>query len=237
MAVDFDFIYGPKQFIQNFETSRTELTNIMKKKIKDVTNKNLLEILLSNHSLSQSKILETRCLNLLFHNYLIKSFLICNIILDATNAILLYLLHAVIPPVTREMADAPSTSKPACVKFSIKDSQNSIFLIGETVTQIEEKIQLKLKLKVPIQPFIIVQGSLIDASNFVVFFDGCRYQCNCILQALDTCFKIYMLFNLQYPQSSILVWNFIQLFYYSITTEFDKQHTSINLLIQNLKDA
>lgn len=156
---------------------------------------------------------------------------------DQKNLYVIYLLHFLIPPVSRTMLENPNSSKQTCLKFSIKDSQNSMFVFGASVLECQAKIEKIKLLKLPIQPFIIVLGTLQDPKSFIIYFDDVRFKFNCILQAVDACFKIFMLFNLQYPSASILVWNFIQKYFYNISTDFDKIHPNINLVIQKLSDT
>lgn len=41
-------------------------------------------------------------------------------------------------------------------------------------------------------------------------------------KAFDICFKIYHVFNIEYPIESIDVWIFIQTFFYNLYTKYDK---------------
>lgn len=145
----------------------------------------------------------------------------------------MYLLHAILIPTSKETVIR--NSKRRIIKYSIKDSQNSFFLFGSTPNELEEKLSKVLSTKEAIQPFIMFTGTILNPKDIMVFFDGIRYKFTSFIKAVDTCFQIFMLFNLKYPLASVLVWTFIQTFFYKISTSNDKKHPSINMLISSLK--
>lgn len=119
-------------------------------------------------------------------------------------------------------------------KFSIKDSQSNFMIIGNTVADCEAELNRRLSTKQPIQPLIFITGSIIDPNHILVYFDGVKYQINSFLTAVDICFKIFMVFNLEYPVACKLVWKFIQFFFYKISTKYDEENVHIKCLISNL---
>jgi len=58
----------------------------------------------------------------------------------------------------------------------------------------------------PIQPFILVVGTPLQPKEIVVYFDTIKYKVFTMLRAIDVCFKIIHLFNLEYPVESCAVW-------------------------------
>lgn len=61
------------------------------------------------------------------------------------------------------------------------------------------------------------------------------YKFDSFLDAIVCCFNIFQIFCLQYPAASELVWNFIQLYFFEISTEFDVKNSKISSLINYLK--
>lgn len=61
-----------------------------------------------------------------------------------------------------------------------------------------------------IQPCILIVGSLLYPKQVMVYFDDVKYKIITILKAIDVCFKIFHVFNLEYPLESYNVWLFLQ---------------------------
>jgi len=55
------------------------------------------------------------------------------------------------------------------------------------------------------------------------------------IKAFDICFKIFHVFNVDYPIESSDVWLFIQFFFFKITTKYDKSNILIKQVINELK--
>lgn len=87
------------------------------------------------------------------------------------------------------------------------------------------------------QPVILVIGEdLSTLKEFFVYVDGTILKCSTFLSALDTCFKIFHIFNLEYPCHCQRVYLFIQKFIFSINTPHDKSSPKISGLISYLKE-
>lgn len=98
----------------------------------------------------------------------------------------------------------------------------SFLFFTSTVSEVETHILNMKNKKNPIQPFLIVIGeSLLKSSQFLIYFDNIKYKFKTFLKALDTCFKIFFVFNLDYPPNSKAVWIFIQFFFYKISTNIN----------------
>lgn len=69
---------------------------------------------------------------------------------------------------------------------------------------------------------ILIVGTPVNPKEIVFFFfDSIKYKVFCILSVIDVCFKLFHLFNLEYPTESCFIWLFIQTFFYNINTKFD----------------
>lgn len=108
-------------------------------------------------------------------------------------------------------------------------------IICKTSVICEEEISLRVNENQHIQPFIMVVGTILEPKEFLVYLDGHKYQINAFLNAIDVCFKIFNLFNLEYPIESVSVWSFIQKYFYKIKTKTDQQFVTVNCLIESLK--
>lgn len=104
------------------------------------------------------------------------------------------------------------------IKYSIRDSMNSFIVFKNSITEVEDYILCRKNEKQPIQPFIIIIGTSVNPKEIFIFFDCLKYKLFSITSAVDICFKIFHLFNLEYPVQSSIVWLFIQKYFYAITT-------------------
>lgn len=85
------------------------------------------------------------------------------------------------------------------IKYSIKNSVNSFIVFKNSITEVEDYILYRKKENQPIQPFIITIGTPVNPKEIFIFFDCIKYKLFSITSAVDTCFKIFHLFNLEYP--------------------------------------
>jgi len=154
---------------------------------------------------------------------------------DGKNTIIFYLLHAIFIP-TSVKVTRDHTGKKNQTKYSIKDSQNSFIIFKNSVCEIEEYINIRHSEKSPIQPFIMVVGTPNNPQEIIVYFDSIKYKVFSILHAIDVTFKLFHLFNLEYPPQSVLVWLFIQKFFFSINTKFDVPCHTLGQIISDLNN-
>lgn len=153
------------------------------------------------------------------YNYIIFMLKINLNISDGKNTIILYSLHAIFISTSKKVT-RDHTGKKNQTKYSIKDSQSSFIVFKNSVCEIEEYINILHSEKSPIQPFIMVVGTHINPREIVVFFDSIKYKVFSILHAIDVTFKLFHLFNLEYPPESVLVWIYSKHFF-PINTKFD----------------
>ncbi|CAI6376164.1 unnamed protein product [Macrosiphum euphorbiae] len=66
------------------------------------------------------------------------------------------------------------------------------------------------------------------------FFDCIKYKFFSIISAIDICFKIFHLFNLEYPPEACIAWLFIQKYFYCLNTKFDKSHPMLGRILLDL---
>lgn len=116
------------------------------------------------------------------------------------------------------------------IKHLSSDSHRSYIIEGKTIGDCEE--ELMTHSKKPIQPVIIIVGTILEPKDIVVYFDGVKYYINTYIEAIDISFKIFNIFNLQYPIASNLVGSFIQKYFYKIITKYD---VHVTCLVSSLK--
>lgn len=153
--------------------------------------------------------------------------------IDGKYTVIFYLIHAVFVPTSKKIT-RDADGKKNQIKYSIKDSQNSFIVFKSTVCEIEDHIKSIHNEKRPVQPFIFIIGTPMKPKEILVFFDCIKYKFFSIISAIDICFKIFHLFNLEYPPEACIVWLFIQKYFYCLNTKFDKSHPMIGQILLDL---
>lgn len=145
-----------------------------------------------------------------------------------------WFLHYIFPPQQKTKIDDTGTKNKK--KYSIPDSQDSFAVMAETCDEMDVKIKLLKLQRKCIQPKLLIVGDLSNIKKISVYFDDLVYQFLSILDAIDLLFKIFYVFNLQYPEESEIFYNFIQNIFYEIPTnkEFMKVSTVKNEIL-NIK--
>lgn len=104
-------------------------------------------------------------------------------------------------------------------RATIKDSQQAVLLQVNSINDFYPSIdELSLKLrekKQSLQPLIVYAS---QSNTFITYYDDIKYQFQSLLAAIDTCFKIFFVLNVKYPEAAKNVWIFIQKFFYEIET-------------------
>lgn len=86
----------------------------------------------------------------------------------------------------------------------------------------------------PIQPFILICGTPCKPKDIIEFFDCIQFKLFSISSAIDVCFKIFHIFNLEYPPQSSTVWLFIQKYFYVLNTKYDKGCHTLGQILSDL---
>lgn len=157
---------------------------------------------------------------------------------DKSDVLFVQLLHAILPP-NIKYCTTRGNGKKIVIKSTIKDSQNEFIIHAVAVNDVDHKIeelkQILLKREQTLQPVIVVVGcSLTELNEFYLQFDNIKYKFDHFLPALDCCFKIFHILNLQYSNSCANVWTFIQKYFYEISLPNNKLCSSILCLLSEL---
>ncbi|VVC41518.1 Hypothetical protein CINCED_3A016863 [Cinara cedri] len=206
--IDIDFCTlhpNCPNLLSTFEDKSKKVMDLLNEKIKDITSRILFESLKNSSNINQ----------------------------NGKNTVLFYLLHAIFVPTSKKVTK-DDNGKKSLVKYSIKDSQNSFIVFKNSVDEIEDYITCHSKEKNPIQPCILIVGTPIDPKEILICFHTIKYKVFSIVNAIDVCFKIFHLFNLEYPSQSCIVWIFIQRYFYSLTTKFDKPCHMLGQILSDL---
>ena len=82
-----------------------------------------------------------------------------------------------------------------------------------------------------LQPLIVIEGQILDSKAFYVVVDDIKYSTNSMLDAIDLIFKIFYVFDCQYPNDSRNLWELIQRVIYGIETP-NKRPTVQNRVLE-----
>ncbi|KAJ8909691.1 hypothetical protein NQ315_011425 [Exocentrus adspersus] len=108
-------------------------------------------------------------------------------------------------------------------------------LPGDVETVIQRKKEKLNKLDVPIQPYVIVEGSGTTIRKVYVYINKQLFQVPTVLKAIDTCFQCYHVFNLRYQFESEHMWAFIQHSMYELRTKWDPTIPNILDIVNKVK--
>lgn len=101
-------------------------------------------------------------------------------------------------------------------------------MIEDTLQAIKDRAYLK---KQPVQPFLLLIGNNEDIETTFVVIDTVRYQMPSVLRGLDLLFKIFHVFQVNYPKPSEHIWTLIQKCIFHISTRGDKDFPNIMHII------
>jgi len=96
------------------------------------------------------------------------------------------LLHAVFAPTSKKVTK-DENGKNNLVKYSIKDSQDSLIVFGESVETMQHHFQSLRTQGNPIQPFIFIVGSIFAQKEILVYFDTIIYKVQSVLRSVEVC--------------------------------------------------
>lgn len=143
---------------------------------------------------------------------------------DSRNIVCLLGLHKILPPTL--LVTKHGTKK----KGTILDSQESQIVFVPVLNDLDKIILDKQEFGRG-QPLIVVIGNKINPKDFFVYLNNKYIICQNFLEAVDTCFKVFHLFNLEYPSVSSNVWLFLQKFFYKINLSSDKKVPKVSNLL------
>lgn len=157
------------------------------------------------------------------------------VLTDTKNAAIFHALHAMLAPSSKKVT-RDENGKKSYIKYSIKDSQETFMVFGESVEAMQAHIEKLRNLGHPIQPFILVIGSIFYQREILVYFDSILYKLHSILRAVEVCYKLFHLFNLQYPIESDIVWLFIQKYLFCFSSKYDKPYHKLSQILSELNN-
>ncbi|KAF0706912.1 Uncharacterized protein FWK35_00032358, partial [Aphis craccivora] len=105
---------------------------------------------------------------------------------------------------TSKKVTLDENGKKSTIKFSIRDSQNTFILVAPTAVELE------------------------------LIINKLKSQSNNIQPSIDVCFKIFHVFNLEYPIECSNVWLFLQVYFYEISTKYDKSCSLVKQICSEL---
>lgn len=92
------------------------------------------------------------------------------------------------------------------------------------------------QLNITVQPYAIIVGrTLREIQNFFVCIDEVLYSADSTLQALDTCFKVFHVFHVNYPIFRDYLWLILQRGIYNINTKWDSTFSNTVTYYQTFK--
>lgn len=119
--------------------------------------------------------------------------------------------------------------KKTITKYGITDSIESMMKTQLNISATAQKKKVE-------QPHILCIGDdIYHLKEFFIVMEDTKYVATSFLNALEITFKIFNLFNFQYPLESINVWLFVQKFFFDLHyKEYDFVNNDVSSLIEKL---
>lgn len=148
----------------------------------------------------------------------------------------LWCCHGYLYP-TSKVVTKTNSGKKDTSRFTMKDSQESFIFVGQTLQQLEDHIDHLKKRKENIQPFILALADqhFSKFENFFIYLDEVKIEFSNLLRCIDICFKIFHLFNLEYPKASSVFWTFIEMFFYKLPKSTTKKSSKVSIILEELR--
>ncbi|XP_031353765.1 uncharacterized protein LOC116178415 [Photinus pyralis] len=154
---------------------------------------------------------------------------------NGRNATILWLLHGFFVPSNRG-TQTDINGKKKITKYTIRDSQQYFLYLGKSAQQVEQWIEHRKSKGTAIQPFLFaIAESLKEIGEVFVYFDDVKFKFYNIIRAMDICFKIFHVFNLEYPNECHMFWTFIETYLYNVKS--NKSYTKVYELKDFLKSG
>lgn len=135
---------------------------------------------------------------------------------------------------TSKKVTKDSNGKKNLIKYSIKDSQDSFMLFKDSVEAQQQHLEELRNHGTHIQPFIVIVGTMDVQREILVYFDSVMYKVHSVLRSKEVCYKIFHLFNLEYPSQSEIVWLFIQKYFFGVHSKYDKPFPKLTQVLAEL---
>ncbi|XP_058984903.1 uncharacterized protein LOC131805590 [Musca domestica] len=145
---------------------------------------------------------------------------------ESKHLIILWVLHQLVPPFHQVVIDENGVRRKK--RYTTLESQNASICIRSSLAELEEAMKLR---QTATPPMMLVVGELGgDIRESYVYFEEMYLPCQTVLQAAELCMELYFLFNLAFPEESVLYYNFAQSLFLNIPTEMkhSRIYTTIN---------
>lgn len=180
--MDFQYIFPTKKLLYNKWEKLDKCCEILfRARIKDSKSLQLLTKFEENRiSLNNGK-------NILLHQIVICiNFYDKNILSDNCNIYIMKLLSAILIPNTQVINGQ-------FIKFTIANSQDAFCVETSNLNDLYTYLESPKS-----EPFLIVYGDDFNFKEFFVVFNKSKFQFASFLEAIEYCFKLYSLFNINF---------------------------------------
>jgi hypothetical protein len=122
---------------------------------------------------------------------------------------------------------------------TIANSKESLITYVPSINNMEDTLKkrqsLRAKYGLSPQPIIVsLEENVWEAKSFIIKFDDIYYELASFLQAFDVLFKIFIVFDLQYPLESQNFYCFVQKYFYELSFKKDPKLARVSQVIAEL---
>lgn len=123
-------------------------------------------------------------------------------------------------------------------KISAKEKVDSFFENIEKHEALENLVKKKIDVykgyKLKSQPYLVLCGPFHHVSCYHVVIDDIIYNCKNVIDALDLCYQLFFVLNLNYSHPCPHVWSFVQKYFYKMKNRKIVQSQKISTVISKL---
>lgn len=121
-------------------------------------------------------------------------------------------------------------------RITIQESMDAFILNISSEAKIDEAVYNMKQRFGLIQPIIIVVGDILTLKSFYIYFDGIKLKFFSFLSAMDTCFKVYQVFIIEYLLQCKGAWLLIQKYFFDINNASDEKIPQVDGMLSYLSN-
>lgn len=107
-------------------------------------------------------------------------------------------------------------------------------IFGDTVDAMKNHKRKLRNHDDPIQPFILIVGTIFQQKEIIVYFDSVMYKVHSIIRSLEVCYKYIAYSTWNTASESTVVWFFIQKYFFNYSSKKDKPYHKLSQIISEL---
>ena len=81
---------------------------------------------------------------------------------------------------------------------------------------IASKGRKMMKMKLTVQPYVLVLERNDEQNDYYIIFNGITYKFHRLIPAIESCFKLFFVLNIEYPPECVQIWQIVEKYVFNI---------------------